>query len=229
VVVISYEQTIHAYPNGGGAYIVALENLGKIPAQIAGAALLTGYILTVSVSISSGVAQIVSAIPVLFEWRVEIALALVLLVIIINLRGVRESGMAFAIPAYLFLGIMFLTIGIGLIRVMSGALGTVPNPPEMYTASSVLQMVTPFLLLHAFTSGTSALTGIEAIANGVTAFKEPSSRNAGVVLIWMGGILSFLFLGITFLARSVAAVPSEEETVISQIAGRYSMAKAFFI
>jgi len=217
VVVISYEQTIHAYPNGGGAYIVALENLGRIPAQIAGAALLTGYILTVSVSISSGVAQIISAVPILFEWRVEIALALVVLIIIINLRGVRESGIAFAIPAYLFLGVMFLTIGAGLVRVLSGTLGTVTNPPEIYTSYKVVQLVTPFLLLHAFSSGTSALTGIEAIANGVTAFKEPSSRNAGIVLIWMGGILAVLFLGITFLARSTGAVPSEAETVISQI------------
>lgn len=217
VVVISYEQTIHAYPTGGGAYIVALENLGQIPAQVAGAALLTGYILTVSVSISSGVAQIVSAIPSLMDYRVELALALVLLITIANLRGVRESGIAFAIPAYIFLAAMFITIAVGLVRVLAGSLGTVTNPPEIHTTAAVLQVVTPFLLLRAFSSGTSALTGIEAIANGITAFKQPSSKNAQIVLIWMGSILATLFLGITFLARQTNAVPSEAETVISQI------------
>lgn len=218
VVVISYEQTIHAYPSGGGAYIVALENLGPIPAQTAGAALLTGYILTVAVSISAGVAQIVSALPALFDFRVQIALALVVFITIVNLRGVRESGAAFALPAYLFLASVLLTIGIGLFRALNGSLGTVANPPEMVAPAAVLPFVTPFLLLRAFSSGTSALTGIEAIANGVTAFKEPSSRNARIVLVWMGVILATLFLGITFLARAVSAVPSEEETVISQIA-----------
>lgn len=217
IVVISYEQTIEAYPNGGGAYVVALENLGRIPAQVAGAALLTGYILTVSVSISSGVAQIVSAVPSLFEWRVELALALVAVIIVLNLRGVRESGMAFAIPAYLFLLSMFLTIAVGLVRSAAGTLGTVPDPPELVHGASLVAVVTPFLLLHAFSSGTSALTGIEAIANGVTAFKEPSSRNARIVLAWMGAILAVLFLGITYLARATAAVPSEAETVISQM------------
>lgn len=218
VVVISYEQTIHAYPNGGGAYVVALENLGVIPAQVAGAALLTGYILTVSVSISAGVAQIVSAAPGLFPWRVHLALLLVALVIILNLRGLRESGTAFAIPAYLFLASMAVTIGVGLVRSITGSLGTVPNPPADINALTVAQVVTPFLLLRAFSSGTSALTGIESIANGVTAFKPPAARNAGIVLVWMGVILSALFLGITYLARATAAVPAEAETVISQIA-----------
>jgi amino acid transporter len=218
IVVISYEQTIHAYPNGGGAYIVARENLGEIPAQAAGAALLTDYILTVAVSISSGVAQVVSAFPVLFPYRVELALGLVLLVMVVNLRGVRESGTAFAIPAYIFLFSMILTVGIGLAKVMGGGLGMVVSPPELTTSITTLEVVTPFLLLHAFSSGTSAMTGIEAIANGITAFKEPRSRNAGIVLAWMAGILASLFLGITFLAWQVGAVPSEQETVISQVA-----------
>jgi len=218
VVVVSYKQTIQAYPNGGGAYVVALENLGHIPAQIAAAALLTGYILTVSVSISSGVAQIVSAVPDLIEIRVELALVLVLLVTVINLRGVRESGIAFAVPAYLFLGTVFLLIGVGVFKAAQGTLGVVINPPELSASDSMFQTVLLFLLLHAFSSGTSALTGIEAIANGVTAFKAPSSRNASIVLTWMGVILAVLFLGITFLARSVNALPSEEETVVSQIA-----------
>ncbi len=217
IVVLSYEQTIHAYPTGGGAYIVSRENLGDIPAQLAGASLLTDYILTVAVSISSGVAQIVSAFPALFPYRVEIALLLVLLVMVVNLRGVRESGMAFAIPSYMFLVLMLITVAIGLIRIVFGTLGTVTNPPEMY-AYPVLQIVTPFLLLHAFSSGTSAMTGIEAIANGITAFKEPRTKNAGIVLVWMGTILATLFLGITFLADKITAIPSEYETVISQIA-----------
>lgn len=218
VVVISYVQTIEAYPNGGGAYVVALENIGQVPALIAGSALLIGYILTVSVSISSGVAQIVSAVPSLLEYRVHIALALVVLVTLLNLRGVRESGTAFAVPAYLFLGAILLMIAVGLFRALTGNLGVVVNPPPLATAGQALQLITPFLILHAFASGTSALTGIEAIANGVTAFKEPSSKNARIVLVWMGAILSVLFLGITFLARQTNAVPAEEETVISQIA-----------
>lgn len=218
IVVISYEQTIHAYPNGGGAYVVSRENLGDRAAQAAGAALLTDYVLTVAVSISAGVAQIVSAFPNLYPYRVEIALALVALVMVVNLRGVRESGMAFAIPAYIFLGFMVLMVGTGLVRYVTGSLGPVIDPPEMFTSYATVQILTPFLLLHAFSSGTSAMTGIEAIANGITAFKEPRSRNAGIVLIWMACILASLFLGITFLANQVHAMPSEHETVISQLA-----------
>ena len=217
MVVISYEQTIHAYPSGGGAYIVAYDNLGNIAAQVAGASLLTDYILTVAVSISSGVAQVISAFPNLLPYKVEVALVLILLVMVVNLRGVRESGMAFAVPAYIFLGTMLLMVGMGLVRSLFGNLGTVVSPPEM-DMTLTIGVVTPFLLLHAFSSGTSAMTGIEAIANGITAFKEPRSRNAGIVLLWMASILSVLFLGITFLAGKIGAVPSEQETVISQIA-----------
>jgi amino acid transporter len=218
IVVLSYEQTVHAYPNGGGAYIVARENLGEIPAQVAGASLLTDYILTVAVSISSGVAQAVSAFPELYPYRVVIGLALTVLVMVINLRGVRESGIVFAVPAYIFLGMMLLTVGVGLVRVLMGTMGGVVSPPEMIATTQTIGLVTPFLLLHAFSSGTSAMTGIEAIANGITAFKEPRSRNAGIVLMWMAGILATLFLGITFLASKIGAVPSEQETVISQLA-----------
>jgi len=218
IVVLSYEQTIHAYPSGGGAYIVAHDNLGNLPAQVAGAALLTDYILTVAVSISSGVAQVISAFPELMPYKVAIALVLILLVMVVNLRGVRESGIAFAIPAYIFLGTMLLMVAVGLVRSLLGGLGLVENPPEIHMTVETIGLVTPFLLLHAFSSGTSAMTGIEAIANGITAFKEPRSRNAGIVLLWMAGILSTLFLGITFLAGKIGAVPSEHETVISQIA-----------
>jgi amino acid transporter len=218
IVVISYEQIIHAYPNGGGAYIVAYDNLGRSSALTAAAALLTDYILTVSVSVSSGVAQIISAYPNLFEYRVPIAIACVGFITLINLRGVRESGMAFAIPSYFFIVIMFTMIGTGLFRAATGTLGAVSNPPPIEHFGEAISGVTAFLLLHAFSSGTAALTGVEAISNGITAFKEPRSRNAGITLLWMAFILAFLFLGISFLAREVKAVPSEAETVISQLA-----------
>ena len=217
IVTVSYEQTIHAYPGGGGAYIVARDNLGELPAQTAGAALLTDYILTVAVSVSSGVAQIASAFPYLFPYRVPLAVALVAVVMLINLRGVKESGATFALPTYFFIVMMFATVGVGLFRALSGTLGTVSNPPHAVLETG-LGVVTPFLLLHAFSSGTAALTGIEAISNGITAFREPRSRNAGITLIWMAAILATLFLAISFLSRVMAAVPSEEETVISQLA-----------
>ncbi len=216
IVAISYEQTIHAYPDGGGAYTVSRDNLSQTFALIAGAALLTDYILTVAVSISSGVAQIVSAFPQLFEYRVLLAVGFVWFMTIINLRGVKESGAIFAIPTYFFVTTMFITVGLGLYKYLTGALGQVVNPPEI-EVTQTLVAVTPFLLLHAFSSGTAALTGIEAISNGITAFKEPRSRNAGITLIWMASILSTLFLGISFLTGKIGATPSEVETVISQL------------
>ncbi|HZW04991.1 MAG TPA: APC family permease [Anaerolineaceae bacterium] len=217
IVTISYEQTVHAYPGGGGAYIVARDNLGELPAQAAGAALLTDYILTVAVSISSGVAQFTSAFPALYDYRVMLGVGLVFIVMLINLRGVKESGKAFAIPTYFFVATMFLTVGLGLFRYFTGSLGVVENPP-LETLSETLTVVTPFLLLHAFANGTAAMTGIEAISNGITAFKEPRSKNAGITLIWMSAILGSLFLGISFLVSHIQAVPSEAETVISQLA-----------
>lgn len=217
IVTISYEQTIHAYPSGGGAYIVARDNLGEKPAQIAGAALLTDYILTVAVSVSSGVAQLTSAFPDLFEYRVWIAVSLVLAIMLINLRGVKESGVTFAVPTYFFLGVMFITVAVALFRYVTGTLGMVVDPPHLEIDGPVSAIGT-FLILHAFANGTTALTGVEAISNGITAFKEPRSHNAGLTLIWMSVILGTLFLGITFLARQIGAVPSEVETVISQLA-----------
>jgi amino acid transporter len=217
ILTLSYEQTIHAYPDGGGAYIVARDNIGALPALVAAAALLTDYILTVSVSISSGVAQIVSAFPEMSDFRVPISVGLVLFVMIINLRGVKESGIAFAFPTYFFLGTMFLTVGIGFFRYLAGNLGLVVDPPHL-EAPQVLQPITMFLLLRAFASGTTTLTGVEALSNGITAFKEPRSRNAGITLIWMAGILATLMLGIFFLAHFTSAIPSETETVISQLA-----------
>jgi amino acid transporter len=217
IVTLSYEQIIHAYPDGGGAYIVARDNLGELSAQAAGAALLTDYILTVAVSVSSGVAQITSAFPALYPYRVELSVGLVLFVMLVNLRGVRESGAAFAIPSYFFLAMMFLTVGVGFFRYLAGSLGQVVDPPSLETTHA-MQAVSLFLILHAFSSGTTALTGVEAISNGITAFREPRSRNAGMTLIWMSAILGTLFLGITFLASQIGAIPSEMETVISQLA-----------
>jgi amino acid transporter len=216
IVTISYEQTIHAYPGGGGAYIVARDNLGELPAQTAGAALLTDYILTVAVSVSSGIAQIVSAYPNLFEYRVHLAVGAVFLIMLVNLRGVKESGTTFAVPTYFFLVVMAATVGIGLFRYFTGSLGTVVDPPELHLAHTITAL-TPFLLLHAFSNGTTALTGVEAISNGITAFKEPRSRNAGITLIWMSLILGSLFLGISYLTAQIGAVFSEEETIISQL------------
>jgi len=214
---MSYEQTIHAYPNGGGAYIVARDNLGELPAQVAGAALLTDYILTVAVSISSGVAQIASAFPSLFPWRVEIAIAFILFVMVINLRGVKEAGAIFAIPTYFFIIMLFGTVIVAFIRYITGSLGTVIDPPEMEMLHGA-QAVSLFLILRAFANGTSALTGVEAVSNGITAFREPRSRNAGITLIWMAVILGTLMLSITFLATHIRAIPSEAETVVSQLA-----------
>ncbi|MDE2058634.1 MAG: APC family permease [candidate division NC10 bacterium] len=217
IVTLSYEQTIHAYPGGGGAYIVARDNLGEFPAQMAGGALLTDYILTVAVSVASGVAQMTSAYPSLFPYRVPLAVGLVLFMMLINLRGVRESGAVFAVPTYFFLGMLFLTVGSGLTQYLMGGLGAVQNPPHL-GKEPFMQSVSLFLVLHAFSNGTTALTGVEAISNGVPAFKEPRSRNAGITLMWMAAILGTLFLVISFLALKVGAIPSEAETVISQLA-----------
>jgi len=217
ILTLSYEQTIHAYPSGGGAYIVARDNLGETAAQIAGAALLTDYVLTVAVSISSGVAQIASAFPTLYAHRVALSVLCVLIVMMVNLRGVRESGITFAIPTYFFVAMMYLTVGVGLFRYLAGGLGSVIEPPPLQLGTTVAPLGA-FLILHAFSNGTTALTGVEAISNGIPAFREPRSRNAGVTLLWMSGILGTLFLSITFLATRIGAVPSEQETVISQLA-----------
>ena len=220
IVTISYRQTIYAYPNGGGAYIVARDNLGELPAQIAGAALLTDYILTVAVSISAGVAQITSGFP-------EIALGVIVIMTVVNLRGVKESGRIFAVPTYFFLAAMFITLIVGAIRAATGDLAAVTNVEAIHHSTHSLTL---FLILRAFSSGCTALTGIEAISNGIMAFKEPRSHNAATTLIWMSTILIMLFLGITFMAHQVNAMPSETETVISQI-GRtvYGESSVFYL
>ncbi|MFL5804089.1 MAG: APC family permease [Roseiflexaceae bacterium] len=215
VLTFSYRQTIFAYPGGGGAYIVARDNLGEGPAQTAGAALLTDYVLTVAVSIAAGVAQITSAFPALRPYQVALCLALIGLMTVVNLRGVKESGRAFAGPTYFFIAMTFLMLGVGLYRMVTGTLGQVQGVEAI--AHDTLQPLTLFLILRAFSSGCTALTGVEAISNGITAFKEPKSRNAAATMAWMSGILMLMFLGITSLALHIHALPSEHETVISQL------------
>ena len=218
ILTVSYEQTIHAYPGGGGAYIVARDNLGEAPAQTAGAALLTDYILTVAVSISSGVLQITSAFPALYPYRVAIALVIIVFITLINLRGVKESGLTFAIPTYFFLGMVLLTIGMGGYQYFTGALGVVPpESVEVIHHGETLQALTLFMILRAFAGGCTALTGVEAISNGITAFREPRSRNAGLTLVWMSAILAINLFGLTFLANKMGVLPSHLETGFSQI------------
>lgn len=215
IVALSYRQTIFAYPSGGGSYIVSKDNLGIYPGLVAGAALLVDYVLTVAVSISAGVAAITSALPALSPFRVAICLVLIFLIMVANLRGIKESGAIFAVPTYLFVAIMAIMVGWGLVRV---ALGLESAHPAPHAVPPAAQPLTLFLLLRAFASGCTALTGVEAISNGVPAFHKPESRNAATTLTWMAIILITLFSGITVLARAYGAVPSHHETVVSQVA-----------
>jgi len=215
IVAISYRQTIRAYPGGGGSYIVAKENLGNTAGLIAGASLLVDYVLTVAVSISAGTAAITSAFPKLVPFRVEIALALILLLAVGNLRGVKESGAVFSVPTFLFISLIGTTILYGLFLYFTKGAAAIQIPPSEEPIVAV-QGLTIFLILKAFASGCTAMTGVEAIANGVQAFREPSSKNAAKTLGWMAGILLFLFLGISFLAVAAGVQPTEE-TVISQL------------
>jgi amino acid transporter len=219
-VAFSYRQTINAYPQGGGTYIVARENLGETPALIAASALLIDYILTVAVSMSAGVAAITSAWHWLDPWRIEIAVVLVAVVTIANLRGIKESGAIFAIPTYSFVVSMFGLIGFGLYKVATGQVVT-PPPPEIQHFPSQLEPLTIFLILRAFAAGCTALTGIEAIADGVPAFKKPESKNATTTLAMMAVLLCLMFLGISVLAGSYHIIPdgaAEPETANSQLA-----------
>ena len=200
IVVISYQQTIRAYPNGGGAYIVAKENLGKLPSFIAGSSLFVDYVLTVAVSTAAGVAAITSAVPDLEQFKIEMAVGFVALLTLGNLRGIRESGTIFAIPTYFFIITFGAMLVVGFARLATGAdlsAGAPAHPIEVGTSSLGL-----FIILRAFASGCAALTGVEAMANGVPYFKPPEARNASVTLIWMAAILSVFFLGTAFLARS---------------------------
>jgi len=213
ILTASYRQVIFAYPSGGGAYVVAKSTLGEPPGLVAAAALLIDYVLTVAVSVAAGIAAITSAVPELHEHRVGLGLLAIVVLTLGNLRGVRESGKIFALPTYLFVGSLGLVIVVGLGRALFGA--TEPHPLPSVPA---VEGLTLFLLLRAFSSGCTALTGIEAISNGVPAFRPPASQNAATTMIWMATILGGLFLGITILAYVYGLVPREEETLISQIA-----------
>lgn len=214
IVGMSYRQTIKAYPNGGGSYIVAKENLGNHAGLVAGASLLTDYILTVSVSISAGTAAITSAYPPLLPYTVPLAVVLTVLLAVINLRGVKESGMLLAWPTYAFIGLLLFTILSGFFRLASG--GTIPVPAHPIIPE--VQGLTIFLIMRAFASGCVAMTGTEAIANGVQVFKAPEARNARITLTWMIGILATFFLSLNALALLTGVHPSEAETVVSQLA-----------
>ena len=216
IVVFSYQQTIHAYPSGGGAYIVAKENLGRLPSLIAAASLLIDYVLTVSVSIAAGVAAITSALP---QWHFNpVILCLVFVAILMfgNLRGIRESGRLFAAPTYFFIISILLMVAMGAWRYFSGTLHEVPPPAHPLPQGTTMLPV--FLLLTAFSNGCTALTGVEAVSNGVPAFRSPESRNAAQTLIAMAVMSITMFTGITLLAHAYGIVPNDAETVVSQIA-----------
>jgi amino acid transporter len=219
MVIFSYIQTIIHYPDGGGAYTVAKDNLGKLPSLLAAAALLTDYLLTVSVSVSAGVRAVTSAFPGLFEFRVALALLAIVLVTWINLRGVRESGTIFAIPTYAFVGGVMLVILIGMVRYygLFGAAGLPQPEPVVMDIQPLAGAAYVWLLLRAFAGGCTALTGIEAISNGVQAFKPPESKNAVQTMVVMGAMAMSLFLGITFLSTHIGVVPEETESVLSQM------------
>jgi amino acid transporter len=221
LVVLSYRETIFAYPGGGGSYTVAKDNLGTMPGLIAAAALLTDYILTVSVSISGGVAAITSAYPALAVHTVGLCIAAVVVLTLVNLRGVRDSGAAFSVPTYVFIVMMVVLIGVGLVHMWTAA-APVANAPAAvgHAASGWTGFALTFLLLRGFAEGCAAMTGTEAISNGVGAFKSPNSRNAAITLGWMAGILAVFFLATSILARHYAIMPTTTETVLSQLGRR---------
>ncbi len=216
VVAISYRQTIFSNPAGGGGYRVAKENLGEQLAQVTGAALLTDYILTVAVSISAGVANVISVVPALLPYRVVLTVVIILFMTYINLRGVKESARLFSIPTYFFLVTIGLTLIIGFYKMLTGTLDSVVDVEAIQ--HNTLEPVTLLLLLRAFSSGCTALTGIEAISNDTQLFRQPRAKNAAKTLVVMAAILIALFISITVLANAIHAVPSHSETVISQVA-----------
>ena len=221
IVVTSYQQTIRAYPSGGGSYIVASDNLGTLPGLTAAGALLTDYVLTVSVSIAAGVEAITSIFPDLFDYRVALGIGFVVILTLGNLRGIRESGAIFTAPTYVYLVSIFGLLGYGMFRYVTGTLPVYEPPADWVQAAHGGEALSLFLILRAFSSGSVALTGTEAVSNGVPAFKPPEPRHAQMVLILMGTFFGLIFLGISFLAGQIGIVPdpTESETVISQLTG----------
>jgi amino acid transporter len=222
IVATSYRQTIKAYPSGGGSYVVARENLGVWPSLVAGSSLLVDYVLTVAVSVSAGIAAITSAVDGLADVRVLLCIAAIAIIAIANLRGVKESGRVFALPTYAYIVSLIALLVVGLAKSFFGDLGQIPVDPERLDEISrntaFAQGASLFLLMRAFSSGAVALTGVEAISNGVSAFEKPESKNASKTLVWMATVLGSLFFGVSVLAHRLHPVPSENETVLSQLA-----------
>ncbi len=215
IVVVSYRQTVRAYETSGGAYVVAKDNLGTLPSLVGAAALLTDYVLTVAVSIAAGIFAVTSIAPSLASHKVLLSLVCLGVIVFVNLRGVRESGLAFALPTYAFVAAMFALVLVGLAKTIFGETphAVVPDPVAAGAGG-----ITVFVLLRAFSSGSTALTGVEAIANGVNAFRKPHGKNAATTLAILGGIAITLFLGVSYLAVQEHARPSETASVVSQIA-----------
>ena len=218
ILVFSYRQTIKAYPSAGGAYIVTKDNFGLIPAQVAGVALLTDYVLTVAVSVSAGVAAIIALVPVTAPFRVEMAVASIALIAYGNLRGVRESGKIFAAPTYVFIGCIMSLLIVGVVRAATGSLA-VPPPVTTGGAMSAFALVPAFVALHALASGSTAMTGVEAISNGVPAFKPVEWKHARQTLVALGLLLATMFMGISWLAAKLQVAPdfTGRSTVVADI------------
>ena len=215
IVVLSYTQTVRAYETSGGAYVVGKDNLGTLPSLVAAAALLVDYVLTVAVSVTAGVLALTSAAPALEPHKVGLSLGFVALLTVVNLRGVRESGVLFALPTYGFVVVMFLMVGTGIGQCLDGSCPQAQVPDPLAAGVGVVGVL---VILQAFASGSAALTGVEAISNGVGAFRRPKGRNAALTLLSMGAIAIVLFLGVSYLAVSMNAAPSASVSVISEIA-----------
>ncbi|MBC7693229.1 MAG: APC family permease [Methylotenera sp.] len=225
IITLSYQQTIDAYPGGGGAYTVAKENLGTTAGLVAGASLLIDYTLTVAVSVAAGIENLSSAFPALAPHSVSAGIAIILVVMCLNLRGIKESSNVFALPTYLFIGSFVILIAVGAWRMITGQVPELaPIVHESYPAVPV------FLLLRAFSSGCAALTGIEAISNGIPVFQEPSQKNAKLTMMWMSVILGSLFLGITLLAHVYGVVPGEGQTAVSLLSRKvFGQGKFYYV
>jgi amino acid transporter len=212
IVVLSYRQTIHAYPNGGGSFTVASRNLGRTPGLVAAGALMVDYLTTVAVSVTAGVAALIAFIPAINPYRVVIDVVAIVLLMVINLRGVREAGAAFILPTYVFVLSLAALLLIAAFRIATG------NPPhQLHAIPSATEGLSVFLVLRAFAGGCTAMTGVEAIANGVPAFESPESQNAARTLTILACVLGALFLGVALLGRSIGAVPTDQSNVIAQI------------
>jgi amino acid transporter len=214
IVVLSYRQTVRVYETSGGAYVVARENLGTTPSLVAAAALLTDYVLTVAVSISAGIYAITSFAPSLSSHKVALSLACLVVIVLANLRGVRESGLLFALPTYAFVTSILVLVGVGLVQVVTGDVHRAVVPHALPVGTGTIGV---FVLLRAFSSGSTALTGVEAIANGVNAFRHPQGKNAAKTLAILGTLAIAMFLGVSYLAVRVHAMPSSTDSVVSQI------------